>query len=65
MQHATPQRWIRLSVLATRTGYSSETLRQAVIKGQLKASRHGVRGMYRVPETEANRFVAELEARVA
>jgi len=65
MQDATPQKWVRLSVLAAQTGYSSETLRQAVLKGELKASRLGKRGMYRVPEAEASRYVADLEAQAA
>lgn len=65
MQDTKPIKWLRLRDVADLTGYSRETVRQAVINGDLKASRRGNRGMYHVLEAEAYRFAASLEVQVA
>lgn len=65
MQDTESEKWLRLRDIAELTGYCRETLRLAVVNGELEASRHGNRGMYRVLEPEAKRFAASLGCQVA
>ncbi|ACU71798.1 hypothetical protein Caci_2889 [Catenulispora acidiphila DSM 44928] len=58
-------RFLRVAAVATRIGASESKVRIMIRKKLIAAERDGERGMYLVPETECDRYLADRRARSA
>lgn len=50
------QRWLTVAQVAERTGYHPQTVREALRRGQLRGSRRGHAGNWRVAEEDLQRW---------
>lgn len=55
--------FVTVSQVAASSGYSSKTIQRALEEGELRGTRHGERGHWRIDPASADRFLAGCNAK--